>query len=71
MMVLTGWILNSEDLGGFAGISNSSLVLRSNLELHLRPFIHICHLELSLSVWCLAALQPASSQLLFLLNHVP
>lgn len=68
---LTGWILNGENLCGFAWISNTSLVLGSDLELHLRPFVHIRHLELSLFVWSLAALQPASSQLLFLLNNVP
>ena len=68
---LTGWILDGKDLSGFAWISDSSFVLGPDLELHLWPFVHIRHLKLSLFVWSLAALQPASSQLLLLLNHVP
>lgn len=71
MMSLTGGIFDGEDLSGFTWVSDSGLILSSDLELYLRPFVHVYHLELGLFVWSLAALQPASSHLLFLLNHVP
>lgn len=71
LCILTGWILNDDNLSGFTWITNPGFVLCSDLELNLRPFVNVCHLELSLFVWSLAALEPASSQFLFLLNHVP
>lgn len=70
LCILTRWILNGDNLSGFTWITNPSLILCSDLELNLRPFVNICHLELSLFVWSLARLEPASSQFLFLLYHI-
>lgn len=68
---LTGGIFNSHELSGFTWISDSGLILSPDLELDLRSLVHIRHLELGLLVWGLATLQPASSQLLLLLYHIP
>lgn len=68
---LTGRILDGEDLSGFTRVSDPGLILSSDLELNLGAFVYVRHLELSLFVRSLATLQPACSQLLFLLNHIP
>lgn len=45
----TCWILNGQDLSGFTRVSDTGLVLSTNLELNLCSFDDICHFVLT--VW--------------------
>ena len=71
LRTLTGGVFDGEDLRGLTGITDSSLVLSSDLELDLGSLVHICYLELRLLVRSLTAFQPAAAKLLLLLNHIP
>ena len=52
-------------------MSNTSLILSTDLELNLGSFIHVSYLVLAFSAWGLAGLNPAGCKLLFLLNDIP
>lgn len=68
---LTSWIFNSEDLGGFTWVSDTSLILSADLELNLCSFNDIC--DSVLTVWTrgLCAFHPAGSKLFLLFNAIP
>lgn len=68
---LTCGVFNGEDLCGLAGVTDAGLVLSADLELDLGPLDDVRHSVLAVGSGRLAALDPARSQLLLLLQGIP
>lgn len=68
---LACWVLDGQDLGWFAWMSDSGLVFGTDLELNLGSLNHVCHSVLAVRPGSLSALHPAGSELLLLLDRIP